>query len=182
MLIRDAAPGDLDAVTEIYAYYVEQTPATFEITPPNRRDWSQRYWTAAAAGLPFLVAELDGTVAGYAYGARWKPRAAYRRTVEDSVYVAPTATGHGVGGALLTALIKECAAADVRELIAVVVDTGNPASLALHRRHGFRETGRLTAVGFKHGRWWDTVLLQRSLRPLERRSSGDHAGEDRFVR
>ncbi|GAB3748614.1 GNAT family N-acetyltransferase [Microlunatus parietis] len=164
MSVRDAVPSDLDAVTEIYAHYVERTAATFELTPPNRRDWSQRYWTAAAAGLPFLVAELNGTVAGYAHGARWKPRAAYRRTVEDSVYVAPTATGLGVGGALLAALIKACATADVRELIAVVVDTGDPASLTLHRRHGFREIGRLTAVGFKHGRWWDTVLLQRSLR------------------
>jgi phosphinothricin acetyltransferase len=162
--VRDAAPDDLTAVTEIYAHYVERTMATFEISPPDRRDWSQRYWTAAAAGLPFLVAEIDGTVAGYAFGSRWKLRAAYRQTVEDSIYVAPWATGNGIGTALLSALITDCAAAGVRELIAVIVDTGDPASLALHRRHGFREIGRLTEVGFKQGHWLDTILLQRSLR------------------
>ncbi len=162
--VRDAVPADLDAVTEIYAHYVERTTATFEIVPPNRRDWSQRFWTAAAAGLPFLVAELDDRLAGYAFCSRWKLRAAYRHTVEDSIYVAPGATGHGVGSALLTELITGCAGSDVRELIAVIVDTGEPASLTLHRRHGFSEIGRLTSVGFKQGRWLDTILLQRSLR------------------
>ncbi|WP_152362628.1 GNAT family N-acetyltransferase [Microlunatus speluncae] len=162
--VRDAAPGDLDTVTEIYAHYVQRTTATFEIVPPSRQDWSQRFWTVAAAGLPFLVAELDQTVVGYAFCSRWKLRAAYRQTVEDSIYVAPGATGHGVGHALLTTLITNCTAATVRELIAVIVDTGEPASLSLHRRHGFREIGRLTEVGFKQGRWLDTILLQRSLR------------------
>jgi L-amino acid N-acyltransferase YncA len=161
--IRDAWPTDLDAVTEIYAHYVRTSAVTFELDAPDRQAWSRRFWTIAATGLPFLVAECDGEIAGYGYCSPWKQRAAYRRTVEDSIYVSPHMTGRGVGGSLLEALTDRCAALDVRQVIAVVVDIGNPASIELHRRAGFVEVGRLPAVGHKHDRWWDTVLLQRNL-------------------
>jgi L-amino acid N-acyltransferase YncA len=114
-------------------------------------------------GLPFLAAEVDGVALGYAYCAQWKPRPAYRHTVEDSVYLAPGATGRGIGGHLLDALLDRCADAGVRQVIAVISDDDAGASLALHRNRGFADVGRLTSVGFKHGRWLDTLLLQRGL-------------------
>lgn len=161
--IRPTSPGDLDAVREIYAYHVRTGVATFELTPPDRSEWLQRLRAVTAHGLPFLTATLDGEVAGYAYCVPWKTRPAYQHTVEDSVYVAPQAVGRGVGGRLLDALLEECAQSGVREVIAVIVDADDAASLALHRNRGFVDAGRLTAVGFKHGRWLDTLLLQRSL-------------------
>jgi L-amino acid N-acyltransferase YncA len=164
--IRPGWPDDLDAIAEIYRHYVAHTEVTFELRAPDRRAWSRRYWAIAAAGLPFLVAELDGAVAGYAYCTPWKPREAYRHTAEDSIYLARWATGRGVGGELLAELLTAASAAGVRELIAVIADTGDPASVTLHDRHGFAEVGRLRRVGFKHGRWLDTVLMQRSLCPL----------------
>lgn len=163
MAIRPTSPGDLDAVREIYAYHVRTGVATFELTPPDRSEWLQRLRAVTAHGLPFLTATLDGEVAGYAYCVPWKTRPAYQHTVEDSVYVAPQAFGRGVGGRLLDALLEECAQSGVREVIAVIVDADDAASLALHRNRGFVDAGRLTAVGFKHGRWLDTLLLQRSL-------------------
>ena len=163
MAIRPTSPGDLDAVREIYAYHVRTGVATFELTPPDRSEWLQRLRAVTAHGLPFLTATLDGEVAGYAYCVPWKTRPAYQHTVEDSVYVAPQAVGRGVGGRLLDALLEECAQSGVREVIAVIVDADGAASLALHRNRGFVDAGRLTAVGFKHGRWLDTLLLQRSL-------------------
>lgn len=162
--IRGARPADLDAVVAIYAHYVTTSVATFELTPPDRQEWDRRFSSVTAHGLPFLIAsDVDGAVAGYAYCAPWKDRPAYRRTAEVSVYVAPWSVGRGVGGALLDGLLAHAAEAGVRELIAVVADTGDTASLALHRGRGFAEVGRLTEVGFKHGRWLDTVLLQRRL-------------------
>ena len=161
--IRPTSPGDLDAVGEIYAHHVRTGVATFELTPPDRSEWLQRLRAVTAHGLPFLTATLDGEVAGYAYCTPWKARPAYRHTVEDSVYVAPQAVGRGVGGRLLDALLEECAQSGIREVIAVIVDADGAASLALHRDRGFVDAGRLTAVGFKHGRWLDTLLLQRSL-------------------
>ena len=163
MAIRPTSPGDLDAVGEIYAHHVRTGVATFELTPPDRSEWLQRLQAVTAHGLPFLTATLDGEVAGYAYCAPWKTRPAYRHTVEDSVYVAPQAVGRGVGGRLLDALLEDCAQSGIREVIAVIVDADGAASLALHRNRGFVDAGRLTAVGFKHGRWLDTLLLQRSL-------------------
>ncbi|MPZ87500.1 MAG: GNAT family N-acetyltransferase [Nitriliruptorales bacterium] len=164
LTIRPACPADLGAVAEIAAHYVTTSTATFELAPVDRHGWDRRFRTIAAQGLPFLVAALSGEIAGYAYCTAWKPRPAYRRTVEDSVYVAPWAGGCGVGGALLDALLASCEDAGVCEVIAVVVDTGDPASLKLHRTRQFADVGRLTGVGFKHGQWLDTVLLQRSLR------------------
>jgi L-amino acid N-acyltransferase YncA len=163
VLIRPTIPDDLDAIGAIYAHHVQTGVATFELTAPDVAELQSRLHAIASVGLPFLTATLDGRVAGYAYCAPWKTRPAYRHTVEDSIYVAPDAVGRGVGGLLLDALLIDCARAGVREVIAVIVDADGPASLALHRNRGFVDAGRLTAVGFKHGRWLDTVLLQRSL-------------------
>jgi L-amino acid N-acyltransferase YncA len=162
--IRRTVPDDLADIGKIYAHYVHTGVATFELTAPDEAEWLRRLQSVTDGGLPFLSATLDGRVAGYAYCSPWKTRPAYRHTVEDSIYVAPDAAGCGIGGRLLDALLTECARADIREVIAVIVDADGAASFALHRKRGFVDAGRLTAVGFKHGRWLDTVLLQRSLR------------------
>ncbi|KAA2253883.1 N-acetyltransferase family protein [Solihabitans fulvus] len=164
MLIRDARPADLPAVAEIYAHYVLTSTATFEEVPPTEADWRARFDTVGSLGLPFLVGELDGRVAGYAYCGTYRPRPAYRHTVENSIYLAATATGQGLGGALLRRLVEGCVERDVRQIIAVVADgPAASASLALHRRHGFTDAGRLVGVGHKHGQWLDTILMQRAL-------------------
>ena len=160
---RPTSPNDLDATGEIYAHHVRTGVATFELTPPDRAEWLQRLRDVTELELPFLTATHDGDVAGYAHCAPWKTRPAYRHTVEDSVYLAPHAVGRGVGGRLLNALLEGCARSGIREVIAVIVDDNGAASLALHRNRGFVDAGRLSAVGFKHGRWLDTMLLQRSL-------------------
>lgn len=162
MTVRPATPDDLRDIADIYAYYVTDSVATFEIDVPDADEWTRRFTAISERGLPFLVTERDGAVAGYAYCAPWKPRPAYRATVEDSVYVAPWAVGAGCGAELLTALLERCRSIGVREVIAVIADSGDPASIALHRRLGFREAGRLVRVGHKHDRWIDTVLLQWS--------------------
>lgn len=161
--MRPTVVDDLAAIADIYAHHVRSGVATFEIDPPDAQEWRRRFGAVTDAGLPFLTAEIADEIAGYAYCVQWKPRAAYRHTVEDSIYLAPGAVGRGVGSRLLDALLGGCADAGVREVIAVIVDSDAEASLALHRNRGFVDAGRLTAVGFKHGRWLDTVLLQRSL-------------------
>ncbi|MGV0850307.1 N-acetyltransferase family protein [Mycolicibacterium phlei] len=163
--VRTATAADLGAIARIYAYYVENTVATFELVPPDAAEWARRFDAVTGNGFPFIVATLHGTIVGYAYAGPWKSRPAYRHTVEDSVYVAPDAVGRGVGGLLLDALLTGCAGAGVRQVIAVIVtgDGDGAASVALHLRHGFVEAGLLRSVGFKHDRWLDTVLLQRSL-------------------
>ncbi|BCI53357.1 phosphinothricin N-acetyltransferase [Mycolicibacterium litorale] len=165
MTVRDAEARDLTEIGRIYAYHVTTGVATFEVTPPDAGEWHRRWTSARANGLPFLVVERDGGVAGYAYCSPWKPRPAYRHTVENSIYLAPEAIGLGLGGRLLDVLLERCVAAGLREVIAVVVDADAAGSLALHRKRGFSDAGRLTRVGFKHGRWLDTLLLQRSLAP-----------------
>jgi len=162
--IRRTMIDDLDDIGKIYAHHVQTGVATFELDAPDQTEWRHRLQSVTDRGLPFLTATLDGRIAGYAYCAPWKTRPAYRHTVEDSIYLAPHAVGRGIGGRLLDSLLTECAEAGIREVIAVIVDADGAASLALHRNRGFVEAGRLTAVGFKHGRWLDTVLLQRSLR------------------
>lgn len=162
--IVNTTPDHLAAIGEIYAHHVHTGVATFELTPPDETEWAGRFQGVIANRLPFLTAMLDGKVAGYAYCAPWKPRCAYKSTVEDSIYLAPDAVGRGVGGRLLDELLSRCAAVGVREVIAVIADADASASLALHRNRGFVDAGRLRAVGFKHGRWLDTLLLQRSLR------------------
>ncbi|MFC5754205.1 GNAT family N-acetyltransferase [Actinomadura rugatobispora] len=161
--IRPALPADLEAVAEIFAHYVLHSTVTFEQTPPTVARWRERLAALDAKGLPFLVADAGGEVAGYAYAGPWRPKPAYRHTVEDSIYLAPARTGQGLGGALLGALLAGCAQAGARQVIAVIADTGSGTSAALHGRHGFVHAGRLTGVGYKHGRWIDTILMQRAL-------------------
>ncbi|MFD0689808.1 GNAT family N-acetyltransferase [Actinomadura fibrosa] len=164
-IIRPAVPADLAAVAEIFAHYVTGTVITFEQSPPAVAEWRRRLDALAGRGLPFLVADVDGEVAGYAYAGPWRSKEAYRRTVEDSIYLAPDRVGLGLGGALLGALLDRCARAGLRQMIAVIADTGTGASVALHSRFGFAGAGRLVGVGYKHGRWIDTLLMQRTLSP-----------------
>ena len=161
--IRAATPTDLTAVADIYAHYVRHTVITFAETSPTSADWQRQWDELAGRNLPFLVAEMSGAVAGFAYAGPWRPKPAYRHTVEDTIYLAPEATGQGMGTALLEALLAEAARAGVRQMIAVIADSGNSASVALHHRFGFNEVGRLASVGYKHSQWVDTVLLQRAL-------------------
>ncbi|RMI33200.1 GNAT family N-acetyltransferase [Streptomyces triticirhizae] len=161
--VRPAVVADLAAVAEIYAHYVTHTVTTFEEVVPEEAAWRERHRETTGRGLPFLVAEEAGTVVGYAYAGAWRPKPAYRHTVEDSLYLAPGHTGRGLGGALLRGVLAGAARAGARQMVAVIADTGVPASAALHRRHGFQEVGRLVEVGHKHGRWVDTVLMQRAL-------------------
>jgi L-amino acid N-acyltransferase YncA len=161
--VRSASLSDLDAIAEIYAHYVATSLATFELDAPDRAEWARRFGAITDAGLPFLVLERSGVLAGYAYCAPWKLRPAYRTTAENSVYVAPWAVGHGCGTELMTALLEACRGAGLRELVAVIADTGDPASVELHHRFGFVDAGRLTRVGYKHDRWIDRLLLQCTL-------------------
>ncbi|WP_312871721.1 GNAT family N-acetyltransferase [Amycolatopsis acididurans] len=160
--MKSAGREHLPGIAEIYGHYVETSIATFELEVPDEAEWARRFAAITDSGLPFLVAELDDKVAGYAYCSPWKTRPAYRQTVEDSVYVAPWAVGHGLGGLLLDTVVERCDALGIREIIAVIADTQG-ASPALHHRRGFVDAGRLRNVGFKHGRRLDTVLMQRSL-------------------
>jgi len=163
--IRRSQPDDLAAICAIYAHHVRYGLATFEEEPPDVAELARRRAELLARGLPHLVAELDGAVAGYAYAGPYRPRPAYRHTVEDSVYLAPEHIGRGVGRALLAQLIFACTAAGYRQMIAVIGDSANAPSIGLHAALGFREVGLLRAVGFKLGRWVDTVLMQRALGP-----------------
>ena len=161
-MIRPAKPEDAPAIAEIYAHYVETSAVTFEESTPTVEETAERI---ASSRLPFLVAELDGRVRGYAYLSPYIERSAYRHTAQDSVYVAPDARGAGLGRALLEQLLAEGERAGVKEVVAIIAVTDDPASTKLHRAFGFREAGRLERVGFKLGRWNDTLLMQRSLDP-----------------
>ncbi|MEU6401501.1 N-acetyltransferase family protein [Streptomyces sp. NPDC046985] len=162
-VVRPVRRHDLTAVAAIHRHYVLHSVATFDEVPRPLEDWERRADDLAARGLPFLVAEEADAVVGFAYAGPWRPKPAYRHTVEDTVYLAPGATGRGLGSALLGALVDACAAAGARSIVAVIAEPGGEASTALHRRHGFTDAGRLTGVGLKHGRTLDTVLLQRTL-------------------
>ncbi|SEG91318.1 phosphinothricin acetyltransferase [Nonomuraea solani] len=162
--IRALADADLPAIAEIYAHYVTGTVATFDEKPLTVADWRAKAGAIADAGLPFLVAELDGEVAGYAYVAQYRPKPAYRHTLEDTIYLAPGCTGRGLGRLLLGELVAQARETAARQLVAVIADSGDPASARLHTAFGFEEAGRLRAVGFKHGRWIDTVLFQLDLK------------------
>ncbi len=163
--IRPAASNDIAAITAIYAHAVEHGTASFELSPPDAPEMTRRWQEAHTAGHPYLVADHAGTVVGYGYARPYRPRPAYRWTVEDSVYVHPGHMGRGIGRALLTTLIEEATAAGYRQMMAVIGGSGHAASIALHRALGFQHAGTLQAVGFKHGQWQDTVLMQRALGP-----------------
>ena len=163
--IRLSREDDLPTIQAIYAHHVLHGLASFEEAPPDIPELARRRADVLVRGLPWLVAEADGTVAGYAYAGPYRARPAYRFTLEDSVYIAPALAGRGIGRALLTSLLGLCEAAGCRQMVAVIGDSANAASIGLHRACGFRDVGSLRAVGFKHGRWVDTVLMQRALGP-----------------
>ncbi|MBI1218502.1 MAG: GNAT family N-acetyltransferase [Rhodobacteraceae bacterium] len=161
--VRDANEVDMVAVQAIYLHYVLNGLASFEESPPSTEEMLSRRDAVIAKGLPYLVAESDGRVVGYSYATTYRPRSAYRHTIEDSVYVADGMGGRGVGFALLQVLIARCETGHWRQMLAVIGNSGNAASVALHRRLGFRHVGTLRSVGFKLGRWVDTILMQRAL-------------------
>ncbi len=161
--IRDAVAADFTAIQAIYEHHVLHGTASFELTAPTVDELIQRHAAVLAAGLPYLVAELDGTVVGYAYATLYRPRPAYGNTCEDSVYVRPGMAGRGIGAKLLNGLIERCTERGWRQMLAVVGDSANAGSLALHARCGFHAVGTLRSVGHKLGQWRDTVLMQRAL-------------------
>ena len=162
-LIRPAVTADIPAIRAIYADAVLNGCASFELDPPDETEMTARMAKIRDAGLPWFVAEVDGRVLGYAYAGAYRPRPAYRFTVENSVYVDPAAKGRGLGRALLAALIETTTAMGYRQMLAVIGDSGNAASIGLHAALGFTHAGLLRSVGWKHGRWLDSVLMQRPL-------------------
>jgi phosphinothricin acetyltransferase len=163
VIVRAATEADAAALAEIYGDAVLHGYGTFEEEPPSAADMDGRRRAVQDKGLPYLVAEIDGRVLGFAYAGPFRPRAAYRYTLEDSVYVSPDAKGQGVGRAVLGAVIAACEALGVRQLMAVIGDTGNAGSVGLHRSLGFEQTGIGRSVGYKHGRWVDIVHMQKAL-------------------
>jgi len=161
--IRPAEPGDIPAVAAIYGESVAHGTASFELTPPSVDEMASRFAALSDAGYPWLAAIRESDVLGYAYAGPYRPRPGYGNTIEDSVYVAPEAQGHGIGRALLAALVDRCTADGFRQMIAVIGDSGNTASIRLHQSLGFASIGTFSAVGWKHGRWLDSVLMQRPL-------------------
>ena len=162
--VRAANQADMAAVRDIYAHYVLHSLATFEETPPTLEDMLARRRASVDLGLPYLVAEGNKDILGFAYAALYRARPAYRFTIEDSVYVAGL-SGQGIGSALPGELIAACELGAWRQMIAVIGDSGNAGSIALHRRFGFELMGTLQSVGLKFGRWVDTPILQRRMGP-----------------
>jgi L-amino acid N-acyltransferase YncA len=163
LIVRPATAGDVPAITAIYRHHVLHGLASFEVEPPDAAEMVRRFTAIRELGLPYLVAEIDGKIAGYAYAAEYRARPAYRYTVEDSVYVDIDHVGLGVGSALMPQLIAGCTAAGRRQIIAVIGDSANHASIRLHEKFGFQRVGLLPAVGFKFDRWVDSVLMQRDV-------------------
>ena len=163
MLVRPAEPRDVAAITRIYAHAVLHGTASFELEPPDEAEIARRFAALRDGGFPYLAAELDGAVAGYAYAGPYRARPAYRLTVEDSIYIDPSMQRRGVGRALLDALLIDAEARGFRQMIAVIGDSAQTSSIELHRAAGFRMVGTFEAVGFKFGRWLDTVLMQKPL-------------------
>lgn len=164
-VVRSSRDEDVEAITAIYAHYVLNSVATFEIDPPDPEEISARRKAILGRNLPYLVAEEDGQILGFAYAGLFRARFAYRFAVEDSIYLAANAAGKGLGKKLLSEVIVCAEAAGRRQMIAGIADRGNVASIALHKSLGFQEVGVFEAVGFKFGRWIDVVQMQRSLGP-----------------
>jgi L-amino acid N-acyltransferase YncA len=165
LAIRPATPADIPAIARIYAHAVEHGTASFELTAPDEAEIARRMRLVTDKGLPYFAAEVDGALAGYAYAGAYHARPGYRFTLEDSVYIAPAMQRRGIGRALLAALIEAGTAGGYRQMIAVIGDSEHAASIALHAALGFRYVGTLANVGFKFGRWLDSVLMQRPLGP-----------------
>ncbi len=162
-MIRDATEADMVSIQTIYAHYVLHEMATFEEVPPSVDEFLSRRATVLGLDLPYLVAELDGQIAGYCYASRYHSRIAYRFTIEDSVYVADEMRGRGLGTTLLQSLIARCETGPWRQMLAIIGHTGRAASIALPKRLGFQPAGTIKSVGFKFGQWVDTDFMQRSL-------------------
>lgn len=161
--IRDVRDDDIPSITAIYAHAVTHGTASYELEPPDEGEMLRRMRQIATDGFPYLVAEEAGRIAGYAYGNHFRTRRAYRFLVEDSVYVAPDFQGSGHGRRLLDALIARCEASGFRQMLAVIGGSDHEPSIRLHARCGFRQVGCIAASGFKHGRWLDTLFMQRPL-------------------
>jgi len=163
LIIRPALPGDIGAITRIYADAVRNGTASFEVEPPDEAEMLRRQTALVNNRYPYFTAEIESVVAGYAYAGPYRARPAYKWSVEDSVYVAPNMHRKGIGALLLRALVAASAQRGYRQMIAVIGDSAQTGSIALHERAGFRHIGTLRSVGFKHGKWLDTVLMQRAL-------------------
>ena len=163
LAIRPARTSDIPAITSIYAHAVAHGTASFELTAPDETEMRKRMQALLDGKFPYIVAEIDGALAGYAYASLYRTRPAYRFTVEDSVYVAPEMHRRGIGKVLLERLIEACTALGFRQMIAVIGDSNQAASIGVHRACGFEDAGNLRAIGWKFGRWLDTPLMQRAL-------------------
>jgi len=163
LLIRPSTPADLPAITAIYGWNVLNGTGTFELEAPDEADMACRRDDVLAKGLPWLVAERGGQVLGYAYANHFRPRRAYRFCLEDSIYLSSDAAGQGVGRLLLAELMAQCEARGARQMLAVIGDSANTASIAVHRALGFEPSGVIKSAGWKFGRWLDVVLMQREL-------------------
>lgn len=163
LVIRPATPADISAITAIYSHAVTYGTASFEVEPPDEQEMMDRFRTLIEGGFPYLVAESGGAVCGYAYAGPYRTRIAYRYTLENSVYVATDCHQRGIGRTLMDELVSQAGVLGFRQMIAVIGDSGQVASIALHRAAGFEMVGTFAAVGFKFGRWLDTVLMQRPL-------------------
>jgi phosphinothricin acetyltransferase len=161
--LRPATFADVPAIAAIYEEAVLKGTATFEIEPPDAAEMERRMKALFEGGFPYFVAEAGGVVLGYGYAGRYRERIAYRNTVEDSIFLVPEARGKGIGAALLKALVDECERLDFRQIVAVIGDSANEPSIRVHRSAGFDLVGTFRHVGFKHGRWLDTVLMQKTL-------------------
>ncbi len=175
LLVRPSTPADLEALRDIYAHAVTHGTGTFELEVPEMAEMARRRDDVLAKGLPWLVAEQGGLLLGYAYANHFRPRPAYRFSVEDSVYLHPDAQGRGIGRALLAELVARCQAAGARQMLAVIGDSDNHGSIGVHRALGFEPCGVLRAVGWKFGRWLDVVLMQRALGAGARSTAQDGA-------
>jgi phosphinothricin acetyltransferase len=161
--LRSSQESDLPAITAIYRHAVLEGTGTFELDPPDEVEMARRRAEVLGRDLPWLVAERDGQVLGYAYANYFRPRMAYRFCLEDSIYLAPQAQGAGLGSLLLAELIARCEAAGARQMVAVIGDSANAGSIGVHRRLGFRDMGVMQAAGWKFDRWLDVVFMQREL-------------------
>jgi L-amino acid N-acyltransferase YncA len=162
LVMRPYRPDDIPAVTRIYGHYVRETVITFETAEPDEAEMANRFAAIAAKGHPLLIGEIDGEVIGYAYASTYRPREAYRFTCEDSIYLAPSAVGHGIGSKMLGRLIDESSKAGLKQMLAVIT-AERENSIRLHAKHGFRMIGTYEALGYKFDRWLDIVHMQRAL-------------------
>jgi phosphinothricin acetyltransferase len=172
LLIRPSADSDIPAIAAVYDWNVEHGTGTFELEPPGETEMARRRDDVLAKRLPWLVAEQDGRVVGYAYANHFRPRPAYRFCLEDSIYLAPEAQGQGIGKLLLAELMAQCEARGARQMLAVIGDSANGGSIGVHRALGFEDAGLIKSAGWKFDRWLDVVVMQRALGPGDTSAPG----------